>query len=125
MADITGALVKELRDKTGVGMMDWSLEQALPKMRGKARRIVKEILANLDPHDADYGHRLLACPTCETLHNRYYLKVSWGDGKEYETLFHCGTCRTPFVEVNKPISEYRCRKCGSYALEEGGVMLWD
>ena len=109
----------------GVGMMDWSLEQVLPNLRGKARRIAKELVKKNPLHDADYGHRMLACPKCETLHNRYYLKVSWGEGEEYETLFHCGKCRTPFAEVTMPLTKYRCRKCGSHSLEEGGEMLWD
>lgn len=109
----------------GVGMMYWSLDAVIPFTRGKARRTLQDIADHHQVVDANYSHRMLACPKCDTLHERFYVRVDYDVDKHYETVFRCGKCRTLLVEPAKPISGYRCSSCGSYSLDDGSMGCWD
>ena len=109
----------------GVGMMDWSLEAVIPRTKGSVRLKLQDIVATHQITDCDYKHRMLACPRCDTLHNRFYVRVEYGEGRLYETVFRCGKCRRLLIEPHKPISDYRCSNCGSYSLDDGAMGNWD
>jgi DNA-directed RNA polymerase subunit RPC12/RpoP len=115
--------------KLGVGMMYWPLEAVIRHTRGNVRRRLQEIVENFDVVSSQYGHRLFACPACDTLHGRFYVRVDYENRKfrseTFETEFLCGKCRTPLIEPTKPVSAYRCSECGSYGLENRSVRGWD
>ena len=104
-------------------MMYWPLRDVVRYTRGNARRTLQDIVENHRVDSAEYGPRLLACPRCDTLHERFYVRVDYDEGKLYqgklfETEFRCGRCQTPLIDPQKPITRYRCSECGDYALME-------
>ena len=107
------------------GMMYWPLESVIRYTRGKARHTLQDILAQHRIVSAEYGNRLFACPACDTLHERFYVRVDYEEARRhkqhtFETSFLCGACRTPLVEPVKAIDTYRCASCGSYSLDPKG-----
>ncbi len=111
-------------------MMYWPLEAVIRHTRGHARRTLQEIVDNHQIVSSQYGHRIFACPRCDTLHQRFYVRVDYDESKQYhtqcyETMFRCGKCRTPLTERDKPIHGYRCAECGSYALKDEVRINWD
>lgn len=116
--------------KLGVGMMYWPLQAVIRYTRGTARRRLQAIVDNHEVISSEYGHRLFACPRCDTLHERFYIRVDYEErgrfgNSTYETEFRCGRCRATLVEPGKPVSGYRCSGCGSYSLEEAVTLEWD
>lgn len=107
---------------TGVGFMYSSLEEVIPFTNGNK---LQDIVSNHTVTNADYEHRVLACPNCNTLHERFYVRVIYDEGNVFETAFRCGKCRAGLVELDKPVEEYSCGKCGSRSLEEFPGMCWD
>ena len=110
---------------TGVGMSYGYLEHVIPLITGKAKQTITDINNIFDIDSSDYEHKIFACPSCNTLHNRFYVKVEYGDGKVFETIFRCGKCRTNLIDAKHSIDYYNCKRCGMKALEENGEMLWD
>jgi len=114
---------RQFRLDLSAGMTYSPLEEVIHWTRGNARRKLQEIVAHDRVISAEYGHRLLACPHCDTLQERFYVRVDYEGGsprryRAYETTFACSKCRRPLIEPGKPISQYRCFECGSYALGE-------
>ena len=110
---------------TGVGMLYGQLENVMPFITGKAMHTITDINNIFDIDSSDYEHKVLACPSCNTLHNRFYVKVEYGDGKVFETAFRCGKCRASLINAKHSIEHYNCKKCGMKTLEKDGEMLWD
>ena len=110
---------------TGIGFMYSSLEKVIRFTNGTVRRKLRDIVSNHSVTDADYEHRVLACPSCKTLHERFYVRVIYDEGEVFETIFRCGKCRAGLVELDKLVEAYRCRKCGSQSLEEFPGIMWD
>ena len=92
-----------------------------------ARKKVMDILDYHHVHSQDVAHRLYACPKCNTLHGRFYVRLEYDDCAVYEFNFRCGKCRTPLVEASEDaIESYACKKCGKQSLVRGaGMPLWD
>ena len=110
---------------TGIGFMYSSLEKVVRFTNTNIRTKLQDIVSNHSVTDAEYEHRVLACPKCDTLHERFYFKVTYDEGEVFETKFRCGKCRAGLMELNKPVNEYSCRKCGSRSLEEFPGICWD
>ncbi|MBF0383451.1 MAG: hypothetical protein HQL69_20720 [Magnetococcales bacterium] len=112
----------------GIGFQHSSLEAALPSVRGKAKRRL-ETLINEHPHHflfkSEYEHALFGCNNCNTLHERFYVKVEYGDGEYFETKFKCGICRKRLIKTYQPIDHYTCKKCGNKTLKQGMRFAWD
>ena len=114
---------KQTRLKLGAGMSYLPLEEVVHYTRGNTRRALQEIVANHRIVSAEHSHRLFACTRCDTLHQRFYVRVDYEGGKMFggevfETTFRCGKCRAPLAEPDKPLKEYRCSQCGHYALDD-------
>ena len=110
---------------TGVGFMYSSLDQVIRFTSGNIKTKLQDIVSNHTISNSEYEHRVLVCPSCNTLHGRFYVRVDYDTGKVFETSFKCGKCRTGLVEMNKSIGEYRCEKCGDKSLEEIPGICWD
>jgi len=109
----------------GVGFMYSSLDRILPIVNRKTRQKLTDILSRQTIHDEEYEQVLLSCPDCNTLHNRFYVKVVYGNNEVFETKFRCGKCRKALVSANKSIERYRCKECGYEALEQECQIMWD
>ena len=110
---------------TGVGFMYSSLEKVIRFTSSNIRTKLQDIVSSHSITNANYEHRVLACPNCNTLHERFYVRVQYDEGDVFETAFRCGKCRAGLVELDKPVEEYSCGKCGSRSLEEFPGMCWD
>jgi len=109
----------------GVGMSYSSLEEVMQYTRGNARNALREITTNHSINNADYEHALYACPSCNTLHERFRVMVKYDGDRVFETSFRCGKCRKCLVMATRPIDTYKCSHCGRQALEESPGKLWD
>jgi hypothetical protein len=109
----------------GVGMSYSSLEEVMQFTRGNARDALREITTNHTINDADYEYVLFACPDCNTLHERFWVRVEYDGDKVFETSFRCGKCRKGLVRAVRPIETYNCCNCGRQELEESPGKLWD
>ena len=94
-------------------------------VKGKARQTIADILSAQEIHNAEYEHALFSCPSCNTLHSRFYVKVEYGDHEVFETKFRCGQCREALVKADQSIDHYNCKACGSKALEQEYEIMWD
>ena len=110
---------------TGVGMMYSYLQEIIPFTSSNIKSKLQDIVSNHSVTDSDYEHRVLACPGCNTLHERFYVQVSYDEGDVIETKFRCGKCRAGLVELDKPVIEHSCGKCGNQSLEEFPGINWD
>lgn len=110
---------------TGIGFMYSSLEKVIRFTSSNTRTKLQDIVSNHSISESDHEHRVLACPSCNTLHERFWLRVSYDEDKVFETSFRCGKCRAGLVEMNKPVGEYSCGKCGNQSLEEFPGIMWD
>ena len=110
---------------TGVGFMYSSLEKVIRFTSGNIRIKLQDIVSNHTVTYSDYEHRALACPSCNTLHERFYVRVNYDSDKLFETTFNCGKCRAGLVEMNKLVGEFSCGKCGGQSLEELPGIMWD
>lgn len=115
----------EFRFLQGIGQGYWSLEDVLCHTQGGVRRALREILDKYEIASAEYGHRLFSCPSCGTLHERFYVRVDYGIQKVYETAFRCGDCRSLLEERTEAVERHRCPDCRAEALEVGPVGTWD
>jgi hypothetical protein len=109
----------------GVGFFHSSLDKAIHCTNGNVKNRLQEIVSNHSISDADYEHRVLVCPICNTLHERFYVRVNYDEDKVFVTNFRCGKCRTALVELDKPVEECNCSMCGSQSLEEFPGIDWD
>ncbi len=116
---------ERFRFHEGIGKGYWGVEDVLCHTRGRTRRALQEILETKQVLSADYGHRLFTCPQCETLHERFYVRVDYHYLGVYETTFVCGECRTELVERSEPVERHRCPSCHETTLFESGVEEWD
>ena len=80
-----------------------SLEKIIRFTNGNIKIKLQDIVSNHSVTEADYEHRVLACPACNTLHERFYVRVAYDEDKIFETSFRCGKCRTRLVKLNKLI----------------------
>lgn len=103
---------------SGIGFMYSSLEKVIRFTSGNTRTKLQDIVSNHTVTEADYEHRMLACPSCNTLHERFYVRVAYDEGDVIETSFRCGKCRAGLVEMTKHVGEYSCGKCGGQSLEQ-------
>jgi len=110
---------------TGVGFMYSSLTNVIRFTSGNIRTKLQDIVTNHTITEADYEHRILSCPDCNTLHGRFYVRVGYDIDKVFETKFRCGKCRTSLTELDKPVEAYSCGKCGDQSLEEFPGICWD
>jgi hypothetical protein len=110
---------------TGIGFSYFSLEKVIQFTTGNTRTKLQDIVSNHVLTDADYEHRVLACPSCNTLHERFYIKVVYDEGKVFGTKFRCGKCRVGLAEMDKPVEGYCCGSCGRKSLEEFLGINWD
>ena len=110
---------------TGVGFMYSSLENVIRFTSSTTRTKLQDIVSNHTVINSDYEHRVLACPNCNTLHERFYVRVIYDEGEVFETIFRCGKCRAGLVEMNKLVGKYSCSKCGNQSLEEFPGIMWD
>jgi formylmethanofuran dehydrogenase subunit E len=101
-----------------LGMNFASLAEVIPMARGKLRARLKSYASEGEPTVTEYKRRLMACSECDTLHERFYVRVERDDARFYETVFRCGTCRTLLIEPSKAIADHRCSGCGEYSLED-------
>jgi len=110
----------------GVGMAYHSLPNVISCVQGGARKKVEDIMQNHNVLDGEFEHRLYACPKCNTLHGRFYVRLEYDDGIVYEIPFRCGQCRTLLVDANEDdVESYTCKECGKQTLVRGAEMLWD
>lgn len=111
----------------GVGMMYFPLENVLDSVIPKRRREkVREVLRLAGEDSSEYSHELYACPKCETLHCRFYLKISKDEKILFETKFRCGKCRNALIAVsNEDVSRYRCSDCGKKTISSFVGLMWD
>ena len=110
---------------TGVGFSYSCLEEVISCTTGNTRTKLQDIVSHHSITESDYEHRVLACPGCNTLHERFYVRVAYDEDELFETKFKCGKCRAGLVAVDKPVEEYSCGKCGSQSLEELPGICWD
>jgi hypothetical protein len=115
----------------GIGMAYYSLENVLNCLSPRNREKVKKILAEYKVDATEYEHRLYSCPTCLTLHNRFFVRMEYDGGKIFETSYRCGKCRRQLFPVkdNKrgeiDFGSFLCKSCGQPALEGGLSIMWD
>lgn len=110
----------------GVGMMYSSLLNVISCIKGGAQKKVVDIMQNHDVMDAEFEHRLYACPSCQTLHERFYFFIEYDEGETYTPAFRCGKCRTPLIPADESkLEKYACKECGKHTLVRGAEMLWD
>jgi hypothetical protein len=110
---------------TGIGFCHSSLDKAIRCTSGNVKKRLQVIVSNHSITDADYEHRVLGCSNCNTLHERFWVRVKYDGDKIYETRFRCGKCRTGLVDMDKSIEEYCCSNCGGQSLEEFPGINWD
>jgi len=110
----------------GIGMEYHSLPNVISCVQGGARKKVVDIMQNHNVLDGEFEHRLYACPKCNTLHGRFYVRLEYDDGNVYEIPFRCGECRTLLVDADEDaVESYACKECGKQSLVRGAEMLWD
>jgi DNA-directed RNA polymerase subunit RPC12/RpoP len=110
----------------GVGMLYSSLEAVLDRaVHWRRRSAIREILDTYSPVETDYGHRLYACPKCETLHERFYVSIRKDETCLYDSQFKCSRCKSALVPTDKDASAFRCRKCHQRTLTAEGHVMWD
>jgi DNA-directed RNA polymerase subunit M/transcription elongation factor TFIIS len=111
----------------GVGMLYFPLENVLDSVvPARNREKIRRLLEAAGPQSAQYSHTLFACPKCETLQTRFYMKISQGDKTLYETRFRCGRCRHYLVMTDeKDVTKYRCSACGQKQLTSNVTLCWD
>ncbi len=111
----------------GTGALYWSLDTILQqKVLRKNKRIkIWNILQYTEPDFVDFQHKLYGCPSCETLHERFYINISENDHVIYETWFRCSICRSKLLPVKGEISSYRCKLCRKRSLMVIGHFVWD
>ena len=110
----------------GVGMMYHSLPNVISCVQGGAQKKVVDIMQNHNVMDAEFEHRLYECPSCQTLHGRFYFFIEYDKGEIYTPAFRCGRCRTPLIPADESkLEKYACKGCGKHTLVRGAEMLWD
>lgn len=111
----------------GVGMLYFPLENVLDSAVPKRQREkVRRALKIAGQEGAEYSHKLFACPRCETLTTRFYIKIARGEEILFETKFRCGKCRQALVPVpDDDVSHYLCPACGKRTLESYISLMWD
>ena len=102
----------------GIGAEHSSLESVVDLIQKHSQEKVKEILNSYQVHSAKYSHSLFECPYCDTAHNRFYLKLDYGNKQTFETQFRCGDCRASLIPATKSADRYFCRKCGEKTLKQ-------
>jgi len=110
----------------GVGMMYHSLPNVISCVQGGARKKVVDIMQNHNVLDGEFEHRLYACPKCNTLHGRFYVRLEYDYRDVYEIPFRCEKCRTLLEDADEDdIQNYACKECDKQSLVRGAEMLWD
>ena len=116
---------KEQSFYLGVGKLSCHPEYMIEKIPAARREQIRSLLAQSPPPETEHGDRLYACPQCDTLTTRFYVRVARGSKAIYETSFKCAKCQSPLVDGSKDVGRYRCRFCGERALEMSGISNWD
>lgn len=111
----------------GVGMAYFPLERVLHSVVPKRHREkVLELLKIAGDDGAEYSHTLFRCPKCETLNQRFYIRLSRGNETLFETKFRCGKCRSALMPISdEDVPNCRCSSCGSKSLERECTLMWD
>ncbi|MBF0383452.1 MAG: hypothetical protein HQL69_20725 [Magnetococcales bacterium] len=106
-----------------IGHMHTSLEEVMPRMPAKAKRILTEVINNQGCTELEHDNNLFGCQRCNTLHIRFYVRVEYDNGDVVETKHWCSKCKKRLVLSDRPINLYNCKKCGSQTLEMGSHFL--
>ena len=72
---------------------------------------------------------LYTCPSCETVHNRFYFRLLHDDGV-FEPTYPCPHCKGRLTNLGygmtKPLENIRCSSCHQKGtLIEVGAISWD
>jgi Zn finger protein HypA/HybF involved in hydrogenase expression len=70
------------------------------------------------------------CPSCNTIHTRFFYRIKYNDDKTYTSNHPCPTCSTQLVQIEDDVevdfSDYNCPKCGKKSLIDLGIsIMWD
>jgi hypothetical protein len=121
----------------GQGFRYSSPFEMMDLFNGKAKQNFEKIVLYEEISSSTCINELYACQRCNTLHNRLYVKVEYGEGEVFETKFRCSECRqsinktenshNDYLLIKEKIYEhYNCRKCGSKTLKQGlELPCWD
>ncbi len=94
----------------------------------EAKALIHEKNAKINPSDGA-GNSLYMCPSCETVHDRFYFRISHDDGV-FEPTYSCPHCQGRLTKLpdyrNIPVEDIRCSSCQEKGtLIESGVINWD
>ena len=75
------------------------------------------------------SYKMYECPSCKTLHSRFYIKINYDNNELYVKEYYCGKCHNilvPLDEDNIKIKNYYCKKCNKKTLGKGmSFIQWD
>ena len=110
----------------GVGMMYGDINSIIKRvLHSSVKKQVIEMTELDNISSFECSEEVYECESCDTLHNRTYFKMEYGDREVYETFFRCGQCRKSLRKATKQVDKYRCIKCGEYSLLKFLEILWD
>ena len=95
---------------------------------GRYHDRIRALMSKFPSSWKEFENRLYSCPKCNTLHKRFYIRMTDGTTRLFETRFYCGKCRGSLIQVKEDdmdVNMYNCKQCGQQALRRGRDILWD
>lgn len=115
----------EFRLGTGAAMSQ--LQNALDLVPETQRIRILEILQRYPEHAEDFELCLFRCPGCDRFFEQMQVSLLYGDGKHWESRYHCEGCgsRLEHVADMEEIPTLPCPDCNTPALSLADTTFWE
>lgn len=111
----------------GAGMAFGDLFNVIDNFPKGAQNKLKYISSLHEIEQQDLSYEVFECRQCDTSHSRLHLTIKYDGKKWFSPNYRCSECKHKLFRSNRPLTNFKCRKCKKYALQNSKVssILWD